>query len=116
MRLRTWAVAAVAAATGYVFGTRAGRVRFEQLKMRARDVAQDPKVQQNLSNLAGAVAKNAEKINSPVSGVIKSAAEQVQSTLKPEPIVPPAPQDPGVPPVPEDPTEPPVRTGGPDPF
>jgi len=94
MKFRTWIVAATAGAIGYVAGTAAGRARFEQIKSRAREVAADPRVQQNISNLAGNVAKSAEKMNSPVSGMIKNAATSVQSSLHPEqspPTAPPAP-------------------------
>lgn len=84
MKLRTWATAITAGAIGYVFGTAAGRDKFEQMKAKATSVAQDPKVQQNLSNLAGKVSENADKMSNPVGGVIKNAATQVQSSLKSE--------------------------------
>lgn len=83
MKLRTWFVAATSGAVGYVFGTAAGRARFEQLKTRVQSLAQDPKVQQNLSKVASSVSESADKMNSPVGGVLKSAATKVQSSVQP---------------------------------
>jgi hypothetical protein len=81
MKFRTWAVAATAGAIGYVFGTAAGRSKFEELKSKAQEVAANPTVQQNISNLANNVSKSADKINNPVGGVIKSAANKVETSL-----------------------------------
>lgn len=81
MKIRTWITAGMAGAIGYVAGTAAGRERFEQLKSRAQSLTQNPKVQQNLSNIAGTVASKAETMNPKVGGVVKSAAQQVQSKV-----------------------------------
>ncbi|MGA9746494.1 MAG: hypothetical protein WBQ50_03455 [Nocardioides sp.] len=45
-----------AGAVGYVFGTRAGRERYEQIKAGANKLAQDPRVRAK-ANEAGAVIK-----------------------------------------------------------
>jgi len=81
MKFRTWAVATTAGTIGYVLGTAAGRERFEQIKAGAQQLTQNPTVQQNLSNFADTVATKAETMNPKVGGVVKSAAQQVQSRV-----------------------------------
>ena len=74
-------VAGVGAALGYLFGTEQGRAKLEQWTGRAKEVAADPKVQQRVSDVAGQLKTNAAKLPDPVSGVVKTAADQVQSRL-----------------------------------
>lgn len=95
MKFRTAVVIVGAAAVGYLLGTRAGRERFEQIKSRAGEFASDPRVQSGVATAAGEVRKNAHLLPDPVAGVVRTAAERVESAAQPpaEPI-PPASTDP----------------------
>ena len=95
MKFRTVVVIAGAAAVGYLLGTKAGRERFEQIKARAGELAQDPRVQSGVASAAGEVRKNAHLLPDPVAGVVRTAAEKVETAAKPgtDPI-PPASTDP----------------------
>ena len=75
------AVAAIGAAVGYLFGTEQGRAKLEQFKVRAREVASDPEMQQKVSDIAGQVKTGAGKLPDPVGGVVRNAAEGVQTRL-----------------------------------
>jgi hypothetical protein len=46
----------IGASVGYVLGTRDGRQRYEQLKTKAEELWQDPKVQDKVSQVTGSVA------------------------------------------------------------
>lgn len=85
MKIKNTFLLAVGLGAGYVLGTKAGRKRFEELKGRAGEFLHDPRVQSGVANLADQVSKNADKIPSPVSDVIKSAAESVHNSLHTEP-------------------------------
>jgi hypothetical protein len=84
MKLKTVVLVGGAAAVGYLFGTRAGRARFEQIKARANEVAHDPRVRSGASNVAGELRKNADKLPDPVATVVRTAADMVESATKPE--------------------------------
>ncbi|QXJ25125.1 YtxH domain-containing protein [Actinomadura graeca] len=62
------------AAIGYVFGTRAGRERYEQLKEWSRQVSENPNVQEATEKLR---AKGNE-----VAGVARGKAESLTSSAK----------------------------------
>jgi hypothetical protein len=81
MKLKTLVVIGGGIAVGYVLGTAAGRARFEELKARASVLAQDPKVQQTVSDIAGQVKANAHYAPAPFSGVVGAAAGKIQETL-----------------------------------
>ena len=85
MKFSTVAVAAGAAAVGYVLGTKAGRAQFERIKSRANELAHDPRVQSGVSTVAGEVRKNADRLPDPVAGVVRTAAEKVETATKTEP-------------------------------
>ncbi|GAA3608607.1 hypothetical protein GCM10022236_07870 [Microlunatus ginsengisoli] len=74
-------VAGLGAAVGYLFGTEQGRAKLARFTDRAKRMAGDPEVQQKVSDMAGQVKSNADKLPDPVSGVVKTAADQVQSKL-----------------------------------
>ncbi|MGW0559666.1 YtxH domain-containing protein [Streptomyces sp. NPDC003016] len=82
MRYRLTFIAGLA--IGYVFGTRAGRERYEQLKKSARQVAQNPAVRnaaesaaQNGRDIAGkALHTVSDKVGDRVPG---SVSERVRS-------------------------------------
>ena len=85
MKFSTVVVAAGAAAVGYVLGTKAGRAQFERIKIRANELAHDPRVQSGVSTVAGEVRKNAGRLPDPVAGVVRTAAEKVETATKTEP-------------------------------
>jgi hypothetical protein len=82
MKFKTVAVAAAAGAVGYLLGTKAGRARFEQIKARAGELARDPRVQSGVSSVAGQVREKAHKLPDPVAGVVRTAAEKVETATK----------------------------------
>ncbi|HEX8509670.1 MAG TPA: hypothetical protein VF635_09275 [Propionibacteriaceae bacterium] len=68
-------------AVGYVFGTAAGRPRYEQLSQGAHDLLQHPQVQQTVFDLAGTAKANAHRLPGPGAGVADRAATRVQDSL-----------------------------------
>lgn len=82
MKFRTVVIAAGAGAVGYLLGTKAGRAQFEQIKARANELAHDPRVQSGVSTVAGEVRKNAHVLPDPVAGVVRTAAEKVETATK----------------------------------
>jgi hypothetical protein len=82
MKLKTVVLVGGAAAVGYLFGTRAGRGQFERIKSRANEFAHDPRVRSGVSNVAGEVRKNADKLPDPVATVVRTAADKVESATK----------------------------------
>lgn len=74
-------VAGIGAAVGYLFGTEQGRAKLEQFKRKAAEVASDPEVQQKVSDIAGQVKSNADRLPEPVAAAVKTAADQVQTRL-----------------------------------
>lgn len=82
MKFKTVVVAAAAGAVGYLLGTKAGRAQFEQIKSRAGELARDPRVQSGVSSVAGQVRENAHKLPDPVAGVVRTAAEKVETATK----------------------------------
>lgn len=79
MKLKTVLVAATAAGIGYVFGTKAGRARFEQLRGQAKEFLGSPQVQDTVANLSDTVKQNAGKLPDPVAGVVSAAADGVKN-------------------------------------
>lgn len=83
---------AAGAAAGYVLGARAGRKRYEQIKVRAERFWSDPKVQKSVDQVQGfvkdhapevpaAVADGARKVVSSVTGKSsKSAGSKTDSS------------------------------------
>ena len=77
MSLKSVAVIGGAVAAGYALGTRAGRARLERFASRANDVLHDPRTQQNIADVADQVRSQAGRLPDPVSGIVRTAAEQV---------------------------------------
>jgi hypothetical protein len=50
----------IGASVGYVLGTRDGRQRYEQLKTKAEELWQDPKVQDTVSHVSRSVSSTAK--------------------------------------------------------
>ena len=85
MKIKTVLVAGVAAGIGYVLGTKAGRARFEQIRARAVEFAESPKVQETVSNLSETVKQKAHKLPDPVADVVTAVADSVKdSTTEPK--------------------------------
>jgi len=64
---------------GYVFGTRAGRVRSNQMKTAALKVWTDPRVQEQVSAATEFVKENAPEVASAVSENVKKISERVEA-------------------------------------
>lgn len=76
---------------GYVFGTRAGRARYNQMKTAALKVWNDPRVQEQVSAATDFVKENAPEVASAVSENVKKISERVEALRKgaaTEPTVP----------------------------
>ncbi len=73
MRGKTVLVAGAAA--GYLFGTRAGRQRYEQIKDRAERVWQDPKVQEKIAQAQVLAREKGATLRRPTHG--RAAHESV---------------------------------------
>lgn len=82
----------VGAALGYVFGTRAGRARYEQIKGWTSSLWHDPRVQSKVDDLEAGAAQFAKE----QAGALKDkAVDAVKSTVSrtPEPEVRSTPPD-----------------------
>ena len=64
---------------GYVFGTRAGRARYNQIKTAALKVWNDPRVQEQVVAATEFVKENAPEVASAVSENVKKIAERVDA-------------------------------------
>lgn len=64
---------------GYVFGTRAGRARYNQMKNAALKVWNDPRVQEQVSAATEFVKENAPEVASAVQENVKKIAERVEA-------------------------------------
>lgn len=68
-------------AVGYVLGTRAGRANYEKLKVKARELWRNPKVQETVSEAAGAVKSKAPEVQEQAVQAVKKASETIGSAL-----------------------------------
>lgn len=64
---------------GYVFGTRDGRARYNQMKNAALKVWNDPRVQEQVNAATEFVKENAPEVASAVSENVKKIAERVEA-------------------------------------
>ena len=85
MKFSTVVVAAGAAAVGYVLGTKAGRAQFEQNQDPRQRAGPRPQGAVRRLTVAGEVRKNAGRLPDPVAGVVRTAAEKVETATKTEP-------------------------------
>ncbi len=67
----------IAAAAGYVLGTRAGRERYEQIKKAATRVKEDPRVQEKASQAADLAKEKAPVVKDKVTAAASTAADKV---------------------------------------
>lgn len=63
---------------GYVLGARAGRARYEQIKSRAQQFAQNPTVRKTASQAQQTVREQAPVVASKVGDVAGAAAQKVK--------------------------------------
>lgn len=63
---------------GYVLGTRAGRERFEQIKAGAEKIWQDPRVQQQVTQVEQFVKDKAPDLADKASSAVKKVASTVR--------------------------------------
>ncbi len=75
---------------GYVFGTRAGRSRYNQIKSAALKVWNDPRVQEQVSAATEFVKENAPEVASAVTENVKKIAERVEAARSGRPAAQPA--------------------------
>lgn len=64
---------------GYVFGTRAGRARYHQMKDAALKVWNDPRVQEQVSAATEFVRENAPEVAAAVQANVERIAKRVES-------------------------------------
>lgn len=64
---------------GYVFGTRDGRARYNQMKSAALKVWNDPRVQEQVTAATEFVKENAPEVASAVSENVKKISERVDA-------------------------------------
>jgi len=78
MKITTVLTAAAGIAVGYVLGSRAGRGRFEEIKLQAQKIATDPEVRQKVAGFPSQVRENLPKAQAVVADAIKVATDKVQ--------------------------------------
>ncbi|MEC5198625.1 hypothetical protein RCH21_000849 [Arthrobacter sp. PL16] len=75
-------------AAGYVLGTRAGRESYEQIRTKAQQLWNSPKVQDKVSSTTGALKSKAPGLQNSLKGAMKKGGSGNSDGAK-------APQDPG---------------------
>ena len=68
--------------TGYILGARAGRARFEQIKTKATDAWEDPRVQKVVADTQEFVKENAPLVQERVVSTSKAAVAGAQDTYR----------------------------------
>ena len=81
-RMRSTLLFLVGAGVGYVFGTRAGRQRYEQLKSAAKNAWEDPRVQKAMNDTADYVRQKAPVVGARVAEGAQDVAGRVADTAK----------------------------------
>jgi hypothetical protein len=72
----------IGAAVGYVFGTRAGHERYEQIKSRANRLWQDPRVQEKAAAAQDRAKEEATQLQEMVAGATRTATGLAPATAK----------------------------------
>jgi len=75
---------------GYVFGTRAGRARYNQMKNAALKVWNDPRVQEQVTAATEFVKENAPEVAAAVTENVKKIAQRVEAVRSASSPVTPA--------------------------
>jgi hypothetical protein len=73
---------ALGLAIGYVFGTKAGRERYEQLSQSAKRLAEEPSLQRLQGELSGLFNASKERATATIEGTATRAADKVEETTK----------------------------------
>jgi hypothetical protein len=73
---------ALGLAIGYVFGTKAGRERYEQLSQSARRLAENPSLQRLQAELSGLFNASKQRATATIEGTATRAADKVEETTK----------------------------------
>lgn len=81
MKLTTLFTAASSFAVGYVLGSAAGQTRYQQITTAAHNLANNPKLQEVLFDLAGQARTNSRRLPHQVADVVDKAATAVQDKL-----------------------------------
>jgi hypothetical protein len=68
-------------AVGYVLGSRAGRGSYDQLKTRARQFWESPKVQEKVSGATSAIKDKAPEAQEHLKDAVKKAGDSVSGAL-----------------------------------
>lgn len=85
----------VGVGVGYVLGTKAGRQRYEQIKRKARQVWQDPRVQEKTDQAKHLAAEKAHHAGEVVQDKAREATEVLKDKVSSsEPAPHPGPQPP----------------------
>lgn len=71
-----------AGAIGYVFGTRAGRERYDQIKQQADKVWTNPTVQKTVDDVSTQAKQTASGVGTKVSGAASDAGSRVADKVK----------------------------------
>ncbi len=81
-KIKTLLVAGLAGGAGYVLGTKAGRSRFDELKVQAdklraqaEKLASNPKVQETVGTVADKLKEQAAKLPDPVADVVNKVTD-----------------------------------------
>ncbi len=81
--MRMKAAFLIGGAVGYVLGTRAGREQFEKIRVQAKKLWEDPRVQEGLSDVEhraeDLIREKGPEIKEKVSEAYQSASEAVRS-------------------------------------
>lgn len=72
----------VGAAAGYVLGTRSGRERYDEMKVRAQRLWNDPRVQQKAEEAKHTAKVKAPEVQSKVAEAASHAASATKSKLR----------------------------------
>ena len=73
---------ALGLAIGYVFGTKAGRERYEQLSQSAKRLAEDPSLQRLQGELGGLFNASKQRATATIEGTATRAADKVEEANK----------------------------------
>lgn len=74
-------VFATGLAVGYVLGTRSGRERYEKLRTKAKELWQNPKVQETVSEAAGTIKDKAPALQEQAAEALRKAQGTVSTAL-----------------------------------
>ncbi|WP_051478897.1 hypothetical protein [Arthrobacter sp. H5] len=68
-------------AAGYVLGSRAGRSSYEELKIKAQELWNNPKVQETVSDATEAVKAKAPEVQAQAEHAVKKAQETLSGAM-----------------------------------